>query len=53
MKHNPIGVSPTKTDTVARAMDILKDRPMPQPKADQRRNFTRNLAKPAPKPAQE
>ena len=53
MKHNPVGVSPTKTDTVARAMDILKDRPMPQPKADQRRNFNRNSAKPTPKPPQD
>jgi hypothetical protein len=53
MKHNPVGVSPTKTDTVAKAMDILKDRPLPQPKADQRRNFNRNSPKPPPKPPQE
>jgi hypothetical protein len=48
MKHSPIGSSPTKTDTVARAMDILKDRPMPQSKQDQRQNFVRH-PKPAPK----
>jgi hypothetical protein len=32
MQHTPPGNSQTKTDTVKRAMEILKDRPMPQPK---------------------
>ena len=39
MKHIPLGSSPTKTDTVALAMHILKDRPMPKPKADHRKNI--------------
>ena len=39
MKHPPLGNSPRKTDTVARAMEFLKDRPMPEPKADTRQNF--------------
>jgi hypothetical protein len=41
MKNSPLGNSPRKTDTVARAMDILKDRPMTRPKPDQRRNLFR------------
>jgi hypothetical protein len=42
MHHPMIGFSPRKTDTVARAMEILKDRPMFEPKADPRHNFVRN-----------
>ena len=51
MKHSPFGNSLPKTDTVARAIAILKDRPMPQQKAAQRKNFIRTYGKPAPKPA--
>jgi hypothetical protein len=39
MKHPPIGHAQRKMDTVARAMEILKDRPMPKPKASPRQNF--------------
>jgi hypothetical protein len=39
MKHPPVGHAQPKTDTVARAMEILKDRPMPQPKANTRQNI--------------
>ena len=53
MKHSPIGSSPRKDDTVARAMDILKDRPMPNPKADHRQNFVRKPMKPPLKPSGE
>jgi hypothetical protein len=49
MKHSPVGSSPTKTDTVAKAMDILKDRPLPNPKGDQRQNYGRGSNKPPPK----
>jgi hypothetical protein len=34
MLHSPFGSAQRKTDTVKRAMEILKDRPMPQPNAD-------------------
>jgi hypothetical protein len=49
MKHGPLGNSPTKTDTVARAMDILKDRPMPEPKARVRESFSAR-SRPSGKP---
>jgi hypothetical protein len=39
MKHPPVGHAQPKTDTVARAMEILKDRPMPQPKTSSRQNI--------------
>ena len=32
------GNSSSKTDTVARVTEILKDRPMPQPRIESRRN---------------
>ena len=51
MKHSPFGSSPPKTDTVARAMDILKDRPMPEPKQSERKNVFRKTERPAPKPS--
>ncbi len=51
MKHSPFGISPRKDDTVARAMDILKDRPMPNPRADHRQNYVRKSAKPSAKPS--
>ena len=53
MRHSPVGSSQRKTDTVARAMDILKDRPMPTPKPVHRENYNRKPAKPAPKPSGE
>jgi len=52
MKHSPFGTSPRKTDTVERAMDILKDRPMPAAKPDHRQNFRKSV-RPAPKPSGE
>jgi hypothetical protein len=33
MLHSPSGAAQRKTDTVKRAMEILKDRPMSQPNA--------------------
>jgi hypothetical protein len=51
MKHGPLGISPTKTDTVARAMDILKDRPMPEPKARVRESFSARSRPPAKPPS--
>jgi hypothetical protein len=53
MKHSPLGNSQHKDDTVARAMDILKDRPMPQPKAAQRQNVFRKGGKPAQKSSEQ
>ena len=38
MKPSLTGNSPQKTDTVARAAEILKDRPMPSAKPNTRRN---------------
>ena len=49
MKHSPFGSSPHKTDTVARAADILRDRPMPKPKTDHRQNLGSKFNKPADK----
>jgi hypothetical protein len=49
MKHTPIGIAQRKTDTVARAMEILKDREISrgqsraEMRAEQRRNFTPRL----------
>ena len=34
MLHSPFGIAQRKTDTVKRALEILRDRPMPQPNAD-------------------
>jgi hypothetical protein len=51
MHHSPIGIAQRKMDTVARAMDILKDRPMPQPKRDTRQNFGQNSRRPNKSPA--
>ena len=48
MKHAVVGNSMSVTDSVKRAMEHLKDRPMPNPKADHRQNYTRK-PKPAPK----
>jgi hypothetical protein len=39
MQHTPPGVAQHKKDTVQRAMEILKNRPMPRPKAELRENF--------------
>jgi hypothetical protein len=39
MQHIPLGIAQPKTDTVKRAMEILKDRPMPQPKRYPRDTF--------------
>ncbi len=50
MKHSSLGSSPQKVDTVARAMDILKDRPMPKPKPEAGKNIFRKSDRPAPKP---
>ena len=52
MKHVPIGISQRKTDTVERAMEILKDREMPKgmSKQDARRNFSPRPMKRAEKP---
>jgi hypothetical protein len=36
---SPFGSSQPKTDTVACATEILKDRPMPTPHARERRNY--------------
>jgi hypothetical protein len=38
MKHAIIGNSMSVSDSVKRAMEHLKDRPLPQPKGDNRRN---------------
>ena len=46
--HN--GTAQPVTDAVKRAMEFLKDRPMPQAKADLRQNFRRG--RPAAKEAQ-
>ncbi len=48
MKHTPIGIAQHKGDTVARAMEILKDREMPkgQTRQEARRNFTPRSKKP-------
>ena len=42
------GNAQSRTDTVARASEILKDRDMPRPKADLRQNFSQRPKKPAP-----
>jgi hypothetical protein len=42
------GNAQSRTDTVARAVEILKDRDMPKPKADFRQNFSQRPRKPAP-----
>jgi hypothetical protein len=42
------GNAQSRTDTVARAIEILKDRDMPRPKADLRQNFGQRHRKPAP-----
>ena len=48
--NNPhIGTAQPVTDTVKRAMEFLKDRPMPQARADMRQNFRRG--RPAAKEA--
>jgi hypothetical protein len=39
MKPSLTGNSPHKTDTVTRVAEILKDRPMPRPRMDLRRNI--------------
>ena len=41
MTHSQIGVALPVTDTVKRAMEFLKDRPLPNAKADPRQNFRR------------
>jgi hypothetical protein len=49
MKHSPVGISQRKTDTVQRAMEILRDRELPKalPKDETRRNFhSRHASKP-------
>jgi hypothetical protein len=39
MKPSLTGNSPHKSDTVTRVAEILKDRPMPRPRMDLRRNI--------------
>ena len=51
MKHSPFGASPTKNDTVAKAMDILKDRPLPQAKPDTRQNYNQRQKPPYKPPS--
>jgi hypothetical protein len=50
MKHAVIGNSMSVTDSVKRAMEHLKDRPMPQPKAENRRNTQFGKQRPPEKP---
>ena len=45
------GAAQGRTDTVARAMEILKDRDMPRPKTGLRQNFPPRGKKPFPAPA--
>jgi hypothetical protein len=51
MKHGPLGSSPQKTDTVALAMEILKDRPMPRPKGETRQNLNQRHKYPSKAPS--
>jgi hypothetical protein len=39
MLHSPFGIAQRKTDTVKCAMEILKDRPMPEPNPHPLRYF--------------
>jgi hypothetical protein len=41
MNHSPAGTAQPVTDSVQRAMKFLKDRPLPQPKAQTRQNMGR------------
>ena len=41
------GNAQSRTDTVARALEILKDRDMPRPKADVRQNIGPRFKRPA------
>ena len=43
MKHTPVGIAQRKTDTVQRAMEILKDRELPKgPSKDETRRLFRS-----------
>jgi hypothetical protein len=44
------GAAQPRADSVQRAMEILKDRPLPQPKPDNRRNFNPRPKKPERQP---
>ena len=50
MTHSQIGTAQPVTDSVKRAMEFLRDRPMPKPKAETRHNFERG--RPANKAAE-
>ena len=60
MSNSQVGAAQPVTDSVKRAMEFLKDRPMPRPKAETHRNYRQGRPpgkgaerSPAPAPSHE